>query len=862
MLPSWRLALNTLAGKPGRSALMVGAVALAASLVVAVSCAIASMQASTELAITRFIGAADARIIHQGNGRFDDELLKTVRAWPEVALATGRLAASLTLVHADGRHDPSTGELLRMTPSAIGVDFELEPRFRPKQLTAGAMPAQPDEILIDPPTAEKLQASIGDVLEVQQFGEPVQLKVAGIYDRPRLGAVQRPLIEVDRRTLADISARPGQLTSMSIMVKDGVDVEDFCRRHQPQLPQILALEPAEMVSSGFDRQVDASRLGFIVASTITFICASFIIVTALTTSITERQREMAVTRCIGASRGQLFGSQLIAGLTLSAAGAILGIPLGIALTGILIWRFQEFLPAGLHVHPLGLQLAAIGSLGAGLLGAAYPAYLASHVSPLQAMSVRARPPRRSSIIWCATIGLGFIGLQLALLLGGDASSRFVAYVYGGLPSLLIGYFVLAVPVLCVVTVVLSGLFSAWLGLPRGMLRRSILATPVRHGFTAGSLMVGVAILVSTWSTMTSLMHDWIGNIKFADGFAYRTTGISPQEQQAIANLPFVTAACPISYLPLRVYDRQIFGVRGLAPPNVTCMGFDPDVFFSINSVQWVAGDPDVAIARLKDGTGLIVADRFLTTQKVNVGDHLTLGVGRVRQDFEIVGAVNSAGLDIATQSFGIRSQYMEYSISCVFMDNRVVQETFDNRDAHLMQLNLTPDVTDKQAIDRIAEVAPGVQFNSGRWIVETINEVAGAALAVQSTVAFAALVLACLGVGNVILANIHGRRYEYGVLRAVGAHRRLLVRLILGEAAILALTGALIGTMLGLHLAWVGSMHYRDLAGLPVRLVLPHLPAAAGWLVLLALTLLAALPGVWSVVRPQPSALLAAGRHG
>jgi putative ABC transport system permease protein len=401
-----------------------------------------------------------------------------------------------------------------------------------------------------------------------------------------------------------------------------------------------------------------------------------------------------------------------------------------------------------------------------------------------------------------------------------------------------------------------------LRLPRGMLDRSVLATPYRNGFTAGSLMVGIAILVSTWSNMTSLLKDWLGNIKFPDGFVHQMTGISPAQQVAIADLSIVKDVCPISYLPLRVYDRQIFGVKGMAPPNITAFGFDPEQFFKMNAVQWVAGSEETALPKLKDGSGLIVADRFLTTQRVQLGDRLTLGVGRVRRDFEIVGAVNSAGLDIATQSFGIRSQYMEYSISCVFLDWKTLNETFDNRDAHLMQLNLVEGVSDEEAKRRIAEVAPGVAFHSGRWIMKTLNDVSATLLTVQSTVAFAALLLASLGVGNVILANIHGRRYEYGVLRAIGGHRRMLVKLILGEAALLAITGALVGTLLGIHLAWMGAMNYRDLAGLPVQLSVPPIPAAIGWMVLIIITLLAALPGVWSVVRHQPSALLAAGRNG
>src|SRR5262245_9400600 len=487
MLPSWRLALNTLAGNPGRTALMVAAVGLAASLVVAVSCAIASVQASMEYGITKLLGAADARVIHSGNGRFDEALLEKVRSWPEVQLATGRVGASLTLVHADHRKNPKTGELLRITPSALGVDFALEPHFRTQDITAGAAPRQPDEIMIDPITAEQLRASVGDKLEVQRFGEPVMLKVAGIYDRPRLGAVQRPQIDLDLHTLAEAADRHGQLTSIWIILKKGQDKEAFCAHHQAEIPEVLVLEPAEMVRTGFDRQVLASQFGFTIASVLTFICASFIIVTALTTSVTERQREMAVTRCIGASRPQLFSSQLLAGMMMSGAGAVIGIPLGIGLAWLLVWHFSDLLPTGLRIHPLGIELAAIGSAAAGLLGALYPAWMASHVSPLQAMAYRARPPRVANFVACTIAGVILIGVQFALMAPGDATDRFYAYAYAGLPALLLGYFILAIPLLVLVASLIGPPLAKVLGLPAGILGRSVLATPFRHGFTAGAL---------------------------------------------------------------------------------------------------------------------------------------------------------------------------------------------------------------------------------------------------------------------------------------------------------------------------------------------------------------------------------------
>ncbi|MCI0676351.1 MAG: ABC transporter permease [Phycisphaerales bacterium] len=862
MHPSWRLARNSLAGRPGRTALMIGAVALAAALITAFSCAINSVHASMELNIVRILGASDARVIHQFNGRFSENVLDTVRRWPEVKAATGRLGDQLALSHVDMRIDPKTGDPARATPFAVGVEFDYHEQFRTTDLMAGSRPKAANEILIDSITAQELGAAVGDVLAVRRAGEPMHLIVTGINQRPRMGKMQQPMIEIDRRTLATAVHRPGELTSIAIILNEGENVDVFCKRHASELPAALALEPAEMVRAGFNRQLVASRFGFIVGSMMTFLCASFIIVTALTTSVIQRQREMAVTRCIGASRGQLFGSQLAAGAAISGFGALIGIPLGIGLAALLTWHFEELLPSGLRVHWLGVVLATAGSIGAGLLGSIYPAWLASRVAPLKAMTYQGSPPRARNVVWAGIAGLALITIQLGLLLIPDASARFFAYAYAGMPLLLTGYFILAVPILAGVAVLAGPALSKLLGLPGPMIGRSILATPFRQGFTAGALMVGVAILVSTWSTMTSIMNDWMGKIRFADGFIQTWAGLSPDQQQALARLPFVKRTCPIGMIHLRVLDRQVFGVEDLTPSSVNCINFDPDVFFSINAIEWVAGEPSRAIAKLKDGSGIIVADRFLTTRRVNIGDRLVLGGDRVHQAFEIVGAVNSAGLDVAVQAFGIRSQYMELAISCVFMDRQTVSRVFDNRDVNGLQLVLADDVDDKEAIRRVGEVVPGARFFSGRWIRATINEVATAMLVVQSTVAMAALVLASLAMGNVILANIHGRRFEYGVLRAVGAHRRVLVRLILGESAVLAIAGAVTGTILGLHLAWVGAAHYRDLAGLPIHLTLPKNATATGWIVLLILTLLASVPGVMSVIRRQPSALLAAGRNG
>jgi putative ABC transport system permease protein len=147
---------------------------------------------------------------------------------------------------------------------------------------------------------------------------------------------------------------------------------------------------------------------------------------------------------------------------------------------------------------------------------------------------------------------------------------------------------------------------------------------------------------------------------------------------------------------------------------------------------------------------------------------------------------------------------------------------------------------------------------SGRQIKEEITFFATGALLAVSTVAMVAMLVACFGVANLIVAGIESRQFEFGVLRAVGAQRGLLTRLIIGEALTIALAACVLGTLMGIQGSWAGQRLYRMLLGLTLHLRPPVLPIAAGWLIVTALTLAAAWPAIWRLGKKQPRDLLAA----
>jgi putative ABC transport system permease protein len=859
MRATWWFALQGLSARRGRTALLAVAVALSAALVAAVACGLETARGNAEAGLRRSIGDVDARLVNRFGAAFDAAEAERVRALPGVDAVGVSLGGSLSLVRADGARD-ADGRPRRTVAQARGLESAGDPRFREQRMREGRLPERAGEIAIDPLTAKALDCGMGTELAVQRFGDPIALKVTGIIDRATLGALQRPYVVVERATLVEANGSD-EATTVMVALRDGTDVPGWVAEHAPKFAEPLALEPSELYTTGFDRQVEAMRLGFVLVSLVAFMSCAFIVGTGMTTAVAEQQRELAVARCVGASRAQVFMSQVWAGTALCGASGAAGVPLGVGLALALRWWFREWLDDGFFMSWWGVALAVAGSVAAGVGGSLWPAWQAARTSPLDALRPQAHAPRLAGIAWLALAGTACIGAQLALLAAvRDPQARFWSYAILGLPLLHAGWFMLAVPTLWVLARALAGPLERLLRIPRGLLSGAVRQAPFRLGFTAGALMVGVSILASTWTNGTAVVRDISERVRISDGFVFKANGMTVAEQERLRALPGVMGTVPIGYLPLKVIGETVFGIDGVATPNVVCIGFPPDDFLALNRLEWIEGTPESALPKLKSGEGVLVAKEFLVARGKRPGDRIRLGGGRTEKDYEIVGVVGAAGLDVAVQFFGIRSVYTENAVSCVFMDFDEVARSFGSRDAFILQVDVddaSPPEADTALGELVTDTVPGAVFASGRAIRQAILQVGDRILAITSSIAFAALALACFGVGNVVAANIGARRFEYGVLRATGATPGLLVRLVLGEVVLLALAGAAVGTALGLHLARMGVLWHKELGGQEIGFDPPIGPIAIGWAVVAAMTMAAAMPAVRGLVRRSVREMMA-----
>ncbi|MGQ0628319.1 MAG: ABC transporter permease, partial [Phycisphaerales bacterium] len=179
-----------------------------------------------------------------------------------------------------------------------------------------------------------------------------------------------------------------------------------------------------------------------------------------------------------------------------------------------------------------------------------------------------------------------------------------------------------------------------------------------------------------------------------------------------------------------------------------------------------------------------------------------------------------------------------------------------------LQMEFAPG-TDGKAVLRKARQAVGAGVLVSVTAVEMkarIREFIGGGLFVLSVVSVGAMLVACLSVANLIVASIHARQFEFGVLRAVGAERWLLARLVFAEAALIGVTACIVGTAMGMQGAWAGQQVHRVTVGLVLQMSWPWSAVLAGWGTVLVITLAAAWPAVQRLLKRHPRELLAAVR--
>ena len=148
--------------------------------------------------------------------------------------------------------------------------------------------------------------------------------------------------------------------------------------------------------------------------------------------------------------------------------------------------------------------------------------------------------------------------------------------------------------------------------------------------------------------------------------------------------------------------------------------------------------------------------------------------------------------------------------------------------------------------DGLSEKVPGIQIVTMNQVMNSISSLAASAKVLSLSVAIIAIIVSAVGVMNAMLMAVFERTQEIGMMRAIGASRSDVFRIILKEGMLLSISGGIAGILV--------SVAGNDLIEIFVRKVMPYVPAGnmvrfdAG--IAAASLLFASLVGVFSGLYP------------
>ncbi|MEI2642231.1 MAG: FtsX-like permease family protein [Candidatus Nanopelagicales bacterium] len=537
-----------------------------------------------------------------------------------------------------------------------------------------------------------------------------------------------------------------------------------------------------------DQQVEESAsalrqgLGFITYilmgfAGIALFVAAFLIYNTFSMLVAQRGREMALLRAVGTSRRQVLTSVLVEALVLALVSAAIGIGLGYLIARLLVALLETFglsLTAGVALTLQAVVWAVVLAVIVTVLSALLPAIKAARTPPLAALREAETPVERPGR-WRTVSGVVLFLVSAIALATGFSSDPPLRTVALGALGLLVAVVLLA-PVLAIGAAKLAGGLMRVGGVSGQLAARNAERGPRRVASTASALLIGLALVTTVAVVVASAresINQLIDRAFGADYVVATQTGnpFSAGIATKLRDVPDVEYVLSQSQGPARVDKTDQL---------ITAMGGGP--LTAVFDLKATAGD----VEDLTQGNAVADAD-WARDAGVVVGDRVTVlfpsGQTRaftVQGIFEPLEAGLLSGLVIPKDDYRSVGGAAQDTLLYVALKPGVDPAT---------ALTEVKTVTDENPLLRVLDQASIKQENS-----KTINQM----LYLIYGMLGLSIIIAALGVVNTMALSVLERTREIGLLRAVGASRRQVRRMIRWEAILVAVMGALIGVLVGL----------------------------------------------------------------
>lgn len=662
-----------------------------------------------------------------------------------------------------------------------------------RRLTAGRLLQAGDvqAVLISEQFAGGLGIGPGESVNLPGAGGWVTLDVVGLLDDPGLMlGTQQVFMSIP--TAQELLNTPNRINTILGRYAEGSDARAIDSAVQSNFGRGYKLSPLEGGADVWAALMEFINVIFTMFGLVALAMAGLIMFNTFRTSVTERKRDIGMLRAVGARRKVVMRTILYEGLILAVLGTLLGILLGfgfaygakVGLESI----FENLLgkPLGeLKFTPLAYAVSILFGLGIPLTSILLPARGASQVTPLEAM-------RPSTIAQEATIKRSRLivgSVSVVLGVAGLLSGVFPLMALGEMVFLL-ALGLLGPMLISPITTFFSRVLILIYGQEGAMAAGNIARQPRRASITASSLMVSLAILIGLGGMMASIYG---GALRYLDAslrsdyimmpslvITNDTVGAGPGLAEQVKRIQGVDDLTTMRQID--ILDAAGIGIR--------LVGIDPLKYAQIAGLSFIEGS-ESAYERMEDGTAVMVNGRYASQFGIGVGDTIALDGDHGPVSVEVV----AIGLD-----------YLNMKLPTVYLDQTSLTREYGIRNDVFVLVNTETNADLDQLEENLQNAThayPGFGIMSREQLRLSQEKLTRGGTIGMNIMLSLLAAPALLGLANAMGINVLERTREIGMLRAVGAKRRQIRRMIVAESLLLSLMGIALGVISGVLLSFV-----------------------------------------------------------
>lgn len=793
MIFSISLALRYLTSRKLRTTLTTLAIALGVMLLFGLDSLLPGAVQSFRQNMLAATNQVDLTISGEMDGSFSFDRIELVQHQAGIQAATASLRRNVLLPQPAAAPTIAGKPGLSAGPGMItvaGVQPDTLPSVRPLEILSGRLLQTGDSasIVISDTLAGQLKLKVNDSLTLPATNGSLKFNVVGIVRGRILPGTDEVYIPLQQAQI--MFNLPGKINTIEAMYVAGSDREKIAADLKAALGETFQFGELDL-SSGMLASLQIGEVALNLFGSLALLMSGFIIFNTFRTLVIERRRDIGLLRAVGASRRTVLRLILVESLVQGALGTALGLLLGLGLAyamhqvmGSIFEQYLRFSLGSLLISPLTVLLAIVMGMGTTLLGGLIPALSTNRVTPLDALRPIIATP--AGMVHSNLIpGGALIAIALIGLLSGNFGLTTL-----GMILFLSGLVWIAPAIVQPIAVVFRRLTQRVFMREGHIASGNLARQPGRSAITASSVMIGLAVILAMYGMITSLSSAFMGYIDKNLGADYilmpqslilgsGNVGATPDLIKRILAMPGVKNATSLRASKAKVGSE-----------DVQMIGIDPQAYPLLAGLVFKEGNDSLYVDMAK-GRAMVINGVFGLQNNVQVGQEVQLHTPTGEHTYKVLGI----GLD-----------YLNAKMATAYISHENLAQDFGEINELLVMVNkqteAAPDEVRMALAAQIQDYPGFTLFSSLEWRqtqLDALNGAFGLFYLLLLVLALPSL----LALINTLAINVLERTREIGLLRAVGATRRQISRLVLIESLLLVTMGTIMGILAGLWMGYV-----------------------------------------------------------